>query len=369
MVQSLLSFGSWRCLRRAASVACLVLSLVGAAFGAKREKTASLQAPPDLLLEGGRSLSFERAIHSEADIRGKKSFWSKVVDVIAGEADHPEMVRPYSVAVDSHGRIIVTDPGMAAVHIFDPEQHKYRIIERRDEPKDPMIAPQCVAVDAEGRIYVTDSTVGKVFVFDVNGKYHGVLGSLKGGEGFFKRATGIAMDQATQEIYVTDTSRDRVFILNKRGQVLRSIGRHGSDRGEFNFPTEVLIKNSTIVVVDAMNFRVQIFDRQGTFVAAIGELGDAAGQMFRPKGIALDSEGHIYIAEGISGMVQVFDRQGRWLYKFGKTGTALGEYQLPAGLFIDDHDRVFVVDSYNRRLQIYQYHALKSGSAKPGAGQ
>lgn len=369
MVQFLLSFERGGKLRGAGRFTCLVLLVSVAAFGAKREKSASLQAPADLLLPGGRRLSFERAIHSERDIRGKKGFWSKLVDVIAGEADHPEMVRPYSVAVDAQGRIIVTDPGLGVVHIFDIEQHKYRLIDRRDAFKDPMLAPQCVAVDAEGGIYVTDSKVGKVFVFDVQGKYHGVFGSLRGGEGFFKRPTGIAVDQESQQIYVTDTLRDQVFILDKRGQVLRTIGQHGSAPGEFHLPTEVLVKNGTVTVVDAMNFRVQMFDRRGAFVGVIGELGDAAGQMFRPKGIALDSEGHIYIAEAISGVVQVFDGQGRWLYKFGQPGTALGEFQLPSGLFIDAHDRVFVVDSYNRRLQIYQYHALKSVPGAEGARQ
>ena len=80
--------------------------------------------------------------------------------------------------------------------------------------------------------------------------------------------------------------------------------------------------------------------------------------MFRPKGIGRDSEGHLYVVEGLSGMVQVFDRQGRLLYYFGQKGSGFGEFQLPTGLFIDRSDRVFVVDSYNRRVQVFQYFAL-----------
>jgi hypothetical protein len=51
--------------------------------------------------------------------------------------------------------------------------------------------------------------------------------------------------------------------------------------------------------------------------------------MFRPKGIARDSEGHLYVVEGLSGMVQVFDRQGQLLYYFGQKGSGFGEFQLP----------------------------------------
>jgi len=323
--------------------------------------------PPDLLLDGGRKLSFERVLGSERDIRGKPGFWKKLVDVVAGESEYKRMVRPYGVAVDSHGRVIVTDPGMAGIHIFDLEQHKYKFLERRGKSKDSMLEPQCIAIDGDDNIYVTDSRAGKIFVFEPGGKYKGVLGSLKGGEGYFKRPTGIAIDRETKQIYVTDTLRDKVFILDPNGSVLKGIGQHGEKNGEFNLPTELMIKNGILAVVDAMNFRVQTFDRNGNFQSAIGNLGDSEEALFRPKGIGLDSENHIYLVEGLGGMVQVFDREGQLLYFFGKRGKKLGEFQLPTGLFIDQNDRVYVVDSYNRRVQVFRYHALKLNAqgAKP----
>ena len=120
------------------------------------------------------------------------------------------MLRPYSVAVDSKGRVIVTDPGLGGIHIFDVEQHKYKFLEREDKGKNStMLEPQCVAVDAQDNIYVTDSIEGKIFVWAASGKYKGVFGNLKGGEGFFKRPTGIAIDRETNEIYVSDTLRDQ----------------------------------------------------------------------------------------------------------------------------------------------------------------
>jgi DNA-binding beta-propeller fold protein YncE len=88
-------------------------------------------------------------------------------------------------------------------------------------------------------------------------------------------------------------------------------------------------------------------------------MGDSEESLFRPKGIGLDSENHIYLVEGLSGTVQVFDREGQLLYFFGRRGKGLGEFQLPAGLFIDQNDRVYVVDSYNRRVQVFQYQAVK----------
>jgi DNA-binding beta-propeller fold protein YncE len=359
MVQLFLSFAERKFLRVGARLACIVLLLAASSWAtkARKEKVAD-PPPPDLLLEGGRRLHYERSFRSEREVEKKPGFWTRLVDIIVGEPDHPQLVRPYSIAVDSRGRAIVTDPGANGIHIFDLGQHKYKFIERRDKERDPMRSPQCVTVDAQDNFYVTDSESGKIFVFDASGKFRRTIGSLKGGEGFFKRPTGIAVDSAVQRIYITDTLRDKVFVLDMNGSVLATIGHRGTGQAEFNFPTELLVRDQNLFVVDAMNFRVQFLDRSGRFQTSVGVLGDSTGSMFRPKGISLDSEGHLYVVDGLWGVVQVFDQAGRLLYYFGRRGKGSGEFQLPTGLFIDGDDRIFVVDSYNRRVQVFRYFGL-----------
>ena len=309
---------------------------------------------------------FQRSFSYEREAKPKRGFWNKLVDVVAGEPEFHSMVRPYAVVSDSKGRIIVTDPGAPGVHIFDFEQQKYKFLQH-PEGKDSMRWPQCVAVDGRDNIYVTDSDAGKIFVFDAGGKLRHVIGSLKGGEGMFKRPTGIAIDSAAERIYVTDTYRNQIFMMDMQGSVLAKFGRNGSGDGEFNFPTELRLEGNDLIVVDAMNFRVQVLSKDGTFQYAIGRIGDGQGSMFRPKGVGLDSEGHLYVVDGLYNLVQVFDRQGQLLYYFGQKGTGFGDFQLPAGLFIDHNDRVLVVDSFNRRVQVFRYFALPKQGA--GGGQ
>ena len=359
MVQLLLKLAKERVVRPGAWLACIffLLAIPLWASKTKKEKVAE-PAPPDLLLEGGRKLQYERSFSSEKEVEGKRGFFTKLVDVVIGEPDHPHLVRPYSIAVDSRGRAIVTDPGADGIHIFDFENHKYKFIERRDKGRESMRTPQCVAVDAQDNIYVSDSTAGKIFVFEPSGKFKRAIGSLKGGEGYFKRPTGITVDSAAKRIYITDTLRDKVFELDMDGTIVQSIGRRGNGPVEFNLPTEVLVKGEDLFVVDAMNFRVQFLNRSGGFETEVGRVGDSSGTMFRPKGIGVDSEGHLYVVDGLWGVVQIFDREGRLLYYFGAHGNGLGEFQLPAGLFIDREDRIFVVDSYNRRVQVFRYFGL-----------
>jgi len=315
-------------------------------------------------LDGGRSLSWERSFKSESEVKPNRGFWNKLVDVVAGAPDFRFLVRPYSITSDSHGRLIVTDPGASGFHIFDFVQRKYKFIERREKTKDGMTTPQCVAVDSQDNIYVTDSDAGKIFVFEPSGKFVRAIGSLKGGEGYFKRPTGIAVDSTEQRIYVTDTLRDKVFVLDMQGNVLQTIGKRGGGDGEFNLPTELRLSGPDLLVVDAMNFRVQVFDRSGKFRYSIGKIGDTTGAMFRPKAVSVDSEGDVYIVDALWGVVQVFNREGQLLYYFGGKGTHAGEFQLPSGLFINHDDKVYVVDSFNRRIQVFQYVGVKSPGAE-----
>jgi len=168
--------GSWRAPRScllAAELWFLALCLGGlfvlprAAVAGTKGKAAGPVTLPELELEGGRRLRYEGSIRSEKEVRNKHSFWGRLLDAVAGEPDYHTLINPYSVATDSQGRIIVTDPGATGIHIFDFEQHKYKFISR-ERDNDGLDSPQCVAVDAADNIYVTDSYSGKIFFFDAN---------------------------------------------------------------------------------------------------------------------------------------------------------------------------------------------------------
>ena len=146
-----------------------------------------------------------------------------------------------------------------------------------------MLPPQCVAVDAKDNIYVTDSDAGKIFVFDANGKFQRAIGSMKGGEGYFKRPTGIAVDSAAQRIYVTDTLRNKIFMLDMQGSVLAEYRQDRRRRRGVQLSHRAAPEGQDLIVVDAMNFRVQVLDRSGAFQYAIGQLGDATGICSVPR--------------------------------------------------------------------------------------
>jgi len=345
---------------------CLLLAEPSLASGRGRRRDNPPAARQELVaLTGGRRLDFLRMFSSESDLSVRRSFWKRVLDVVAGPPEFHHLVRPYSITVDSNGRILVTDPGDLAVHVFDFEKKKYLRIEA-GKHGDRFRSPIGVAVDGQDNIYVTDSASGKIIVFDARGKFRRYIGAINDREGFFKRATGIAIDKQQGEVFVTDTLRDKIFVMDLEGNHLREFGARGTGPGEFNFPTEVVLHGDEVFVVDAMNFRVQILDRQGRFRAQFGRQGDSVGTIFRPKGLGVDSEGNIHLVDGLFETVQVFDRSGALLYYFGHAGGASAEFQLPSSLWIDSGDRIYVADSYNHRVQIFEFiNARRAASERP----
>jgi len=110
-----------------------------------------------------------------------------------------------------------------------------------------------------------------------------------------------------------------------------------------------------VLVTDALNYRVQAFDKQGRFLWKMGHQGDGSGDFSSPKGIAIDSEGHLYVVDALFDAVQIFEPDGTLLLSFGTHGPGFGEFSLPTGAFIDGRDRIYVADSYNQRVQVFEF--------------
>ncbi|MCK5196084.1 MAG: 6-bladed beta-propeller, partial [Desulfobulbaceae bacterium] len=78
------------------------------------------------------------------------------------------------------------------------------------------------------------------------------------------------------------------------------------------------------------------------------------GDFASPKGIGVDSNSIIYVAETLFDSVQLFDKQGTFLLTVGSQGNGPGEFWMPSGLFVDHRDRLYVCDTYNQRIQLFQ---------------
>jgi DNA-binding beta-propeller fold protein YncE len=308
---------------------------------------------PDARALSQPRVEYLRMVPSVREFTKARGFFSKVVTLLAGpDENKPELIRPYATALDSTGRLLVTDPGERGVHIYDFERRKYQFL--KGPRGNPMDSPIDVVCDSNDDIYVSDSARHQIYVFDVRGHFiRAITGT--GPDANLQRPSGMALDRAARRIYVTDTLRHQLLILGTDGSLIRAIGKRGVGQGEFNYPTAVTLSLGKVYVVDAMNFRIQAFAPDGEFINSFGQLGDQSGTLNRPKGIAADTDGNLYVVDALFETVQVFDSAGRLLYYFGSSGTEPGQFQLPSGISIDDRNRIYVADSLNGRIQVFLY--------------
>jgi len=300
--------------------------------------------PPEI-----KRIEFVKAVSKPEDLEIRPGILKRVINYIVGRAA-ASIVSPYGIATDSEGRLYVVDTSLRRIHVFDAAGNEYSFF-----PADTTMldSPVGIAIDKKGMVYVTDSKRGAVDIFEDHGKK--LVSTL--GSGVFKRPTGIVVNPKTSELLVVDTLQSRVFRFDLSTQMLKgSFGTDGATEGQFHYPTNIFVTLSgDVIVSDALNFRVQVFSPEGSFLFTFGRMGDAPGTFSRPKGVAADSDGNIYVVDALFDNIQVFDKGGRLLMAFGEHGKGDGDLWLPTGITIDNKDLIYVSDSSNRRVQIFRY--------------
>jgi len=146
-----------------------------------------------------------------------------------------------------------------------------------------------------------------------------------------------------QRLYVADTRNHRITVWKYKTDsdevtqfANKNFGQYGDGDGQFNRPEDVTVgPDGRVYVADTGNHRVQVFDKDGTYVGEIGWYGDADGQFNSPSGLA------------VSG----------WVLKAG-TNPLVG----PAR--VADYFYLYVADTLNHRLQRFKI----SAPSKAGGG-
>jgi tripartite motif-containing protein 71 len=71
--------------------------------------------------------------------------------------------------------------------------------------------------------------------------------------------------------------------------------------------------------------------------------------------LAIDRLGNVYVSEVGNDRVQVFDPQGNFLAALGSGGSAAGQFDNLHGLVVDSEtDMLYVADTGNNRVQVFK---------------
>ena len=135
-------------------------------------------------------------------------------------------------------------------------------------------------------------------------------------------------------------------------------GTEGYDDGEFKSPTGVALdREGHIYVADTDTHTIQKFDKEGKFLTRLGdEPGDAEGQFYYPRGLSCTSQGDLIVVDANNHRIQKFDTDGNFLTVWGKFGFAWkgapqGNFDNPWGVAVDKDDNIYIADTINNRIQ------------------
>lgn len=307
--------------------------------------TLPREAPPSIvwpLPPAEPRIRYVDYIMGSRDVTGVRTSISKIL--LFGEEAEVRFTKPSFVSA-MNGLVYVTDIGRML--IFDFNKKIFMQV-----GTDMLRNPTGVVALSDGRVIAGESSQGMLYVMSppkykaIRFAHDATLGAIG----------GLAADEPRGRLYITDTKNHRIVVTDLTGKPITTIGRRGSESGDFNYPYDVAVgPDGRLYVVDSGNFRIQVFDSEGRFITAFGTVGSQLGAFARPKGIALDSDGHIYVVDSAFGNFQIFDETGLLYLSVGGTGSEPGMNVLPMGIHIDANDKIYLVDQINRRVQMYQY--------------
>ena len=267
---------------------------------------------------------------------------------IKGDKANP-LSLPSDVSVDENGNIYIVDSGNHRIAVFDDSGENISFISNKGQKKGALTNPVGIDID-EKYIYVADKDNHRIQVFNKDGVIKRTI-TLKQGDKLV-RPVDIAVNEKLKLLYITGNNNHKVMVYDYSGKLLHQWGGQGTNRGEFRYPATIGLFNNNVFVVDVLNSRVQIFNAKGELQSIAGEWGILPGQLFRPKGVALDKKGNIYVSDSYLEVIQVFSSDTRFKYVLANKGKPY-KFTSPAGITIDNQNRLYVCEMLKNQVSVF----------------
>ena len=332
-------------------------ALPQASFGKKKDKPQQPQFDPTTLVwpmpPDRPRVKFLEMWENNLQIEPiKKRTWADKLAGVTGKNVLEDFGKPAGIATDSKGRIYVTSLSRSLLYIIDKEHKQLQRISGGTGIA--FRTPVGVVVDSHDNVFVSDTQLHFVMKFNPQMQMIGTFGS----DDHMGAPAYMALDEERKRLFIADTRAHTIFVYDPETmKLITKIGSFGSKKDQFQYPVGVAVnkKDGTFAVTDTGSCSVKVFDANFKFVRKFGQQAMNPGNFVRPKGIAFDSEGNIWVADAAFNNFQVFAPTGQIRMFVGSTGIAPGQFQTPNGLYIDKNDRVYVSDQLNGRVQVFQF--------------
>lgn len=227
---------------------------------------------------------------------------------VPGRTGIPEPGEPIALALDSRGRLLVSDLRSATVDVLD---YRGRPLDRLrlpapDDTGSGGFGPGAIAVAPDGRVLVASRGAGRVHVFDADLRHLASWGETGTDSTRLANITALAVDSDGRVFVACTGTMLGVQVFNVSGGFLFGFGRHELGPGNFSLPSGIAFAaGGRVCVSDAIRQVVQVFGPDGTFEGVLGGFGVGPGEFREPSALAGDGRGVLALAEKSGSRFQV----------------------------------------------------------------
>ncbi|MDF2946623.1 MAG: repeat containing protein [Bacillales bacterium] len=272
---------------------------------------------------------------------------------IYGGFESEGLDNPYDMAYID-GEIYVSDTQNARIVVFDVGGSMLRSFGEAGTAFDKFGMPYGIDGDENGNIYIADLKHGAVKIFDKKGKFK----SLYLTDEAFSAPTDIRIKD--NKIYVADVGLGKVVAYDlKTNKLVKEYGVDKKGKSKLNAPNGVAVDDEgNVYVSNSSDSNIIKYDKNGKQLMIVNGSGSKDGKgtsiFVQPRGIGVDSRGRILVVDMINSTAYGFDSEGKKLFEFAERGSEQDQITLPRGLFVDDNNFVYIADTALNRIQVFR---------------
>ncbi len=257
--------------------------------------------------------------------------------------------QPTDLVVSSTGTIYIVDGVNNKISAYDERGQFLFSFGKTGSGPGEFNAPVGIGIASNNDLFIADRGNRRVQFFDSKGTFKGLIDLSKHGV----VPIDVAFDSVNRLCFITDNKKHRIVVFNTAGQFVREWGERGEQDYDFRYPATIWLRNEYLYIADVLNSRVSVYTKMGNFIRKVGQWGVLPGQFFRPKGVAVDDAGNVYISDSYIDIIEVFNANGKFLYVLGDGRGNIQRFTSPGGIFIKGN-KLFVTEMLENRVSVFQ---------------
>jgi hypothetical protein len=250
------------------------------------------------------------------------------------------------------------------------EQDNWYIAWEVSVPESTGVAYHVDSTTGVGQIYVTSTSSYDVKVYDLNGSLDRTITIASSR---YNPYDLVLDEEGTiyigEDYAVTCLENDGTFKWRTGKNASESnSGSTGSGDGEFHYAYGITIgQDGNLYVADRYNHRVQVLDKNGSFIRKFGEIGSAPGQLNSPRDIACLPDGRIVV--GDYNYLHYFQPDGTFLKRESQGGAHVsvgpdGTMFSRGKLLDSEGGKITSISAYDRTCFTREGDLIESSSGK-----